>query len=55
MFLKNTASLGGGTAIDISGEASNLWPIVVVEIETDQGFVFTPTAVMPLRFRLRAA
>jgi hypothetical protein len=53
IFMKNAASLGGGTLLDISGESSNLWPIVVVEIETDQGFVFNPTAVVPLRFRLR--
>lgn len=54
MFLKNTASLGGGSLLDISGEASNLWPVVVVEIQADQGFQIIPTAVAPLRLRLRA-
>lgn len=54
--LQTTAS-AGGTTRNISGEASNLWPIVNIEIITDQGFVFssTPTAVVPLRFRLRTA
>lgn len=36
---------------DVSGESSALWPIVTIEIETDQGF---PRMVAPLRMRLAA-
>lgn len=53
MFMKSTASLGGGTLLDISGEASNLWPIVVVEIETDHGFIFESAGGAKVRLRMR--
>lgn len=40
---------------NINSEDPALWPIFTIEMITDQGFSTTPTAVMPLRFRLRAA
>jgi hypothetical protein len=43
----------GGTVRDVSGEG--LGPFLSVEIITDQGIVNLPTAVVPLRLRLRAA
>ena len=38
---------------DITGESSATRPTYTIEIITDQGFSTAPTAVMPLRFRLR--
>jgi len=37
---------------DVSGDSSALWPIVTIEIETNQEFL--PLAVTPLRMRLHA-
>lgn len=37
---------------DISGEAGGTWPIMEIEVRTDQGLL--PTAVAPLRLRLHA-
>lgn len=43
------------TVRNISAEASNLWPVINIEITTDQGIPASiPSAVVPLRFRLRA-
>jgi hypothetical protein len=52
--------LGSGFGIvklsrDISGESSADWPEFTLEVITDQGLSTAPVAVVPLRFRLRAA
>lgn len=58
-------SLGGTTILpniyaprvsqDITGESASVYPSYTIEIITDQGFYTGPTAVTPLRLRLRAA
>lgn len=40
---------------NINSESSADWPEFTIEMITDQGFYTGPTAVVPLRFRLRAA
>jgi hypothetical protein len=47
---------GPALSATISGEDPSVWPEYTVEIITDQGIpAETPTAIVPLRWRLRAA
>lgn len=50
-----TGTYAARVSHDITGESSGVYPSYTIEIITDQGFSTGPVAVVPLRFRLRAA